>query len=163
MRLRKEEQLVQSPQGIEIAFKFRSVWVQSFKAHPLVIAGEKCCPSTCSLVTVLMLWATHALKQLLSHSDMTLGSPCFIEKRKTHTHEARIVGTLGVLWHLNSEEQPDRKAERSWARFFTPRPQFSPPVNRIILCLPFSVSGKELVKKLCVKSLAQSLAVIGTP
>ena len=43
------------PQVIELAFKFRSVPVESFGGHPLIIAVEEFCPSTCSVVTVLML------------------------------------------------------------------------------------------------------------
>lgn len=65
--------------------------------------------------------------QLLVPLKPDLGFPTLHRKRKTYPDEAKIMGTLGSLWHLSSDEEPDRRAERSWARFLTSRPLFPCP------------------------------------
>lgn len=97
--------------------------------------------TSCSLVTVLMLaletspGGCHSLRQLICKQNLTEDSHCSTWKGK-HRDKARNMGTLEILWHLSSKEQPERRAERLWETL-TLWPSVSPSVSGVSL-LPTS-------------------------
>lgn len=157
LRLRKDKQLSQSPSGssrdkICLGAKLRgsppwNSW-RGIQPHHLIFTY-----SAPAVVTGPGCWSFSQTTRIQPKPD--LGFPLLYTKRKTHTDAASHLGTLGVLWHLNSKEQPDRRAERPWTRYFT---------SGLSLCLCYwdhpapRVGGKDAVKELCVKPLTRCLA-----
>lgn len=121
LRLRKDKELSQSPSGssrdkICLGAKLRgsppwNSW-RGIQPHHLIFSY-----SAPAVVTGPGCWSFSQTTRIQPKPD--LGFPLLYTKRKTHTDAASRLGTLGVLWHLNSKEQPDRRAEWPWTRCFT--------------------------------------------